>query len=219
MRFMSNEEREEEKRYNVSTKLTLFTDPWTIKKEIATSIVGRLLLKASFLRKDIMRYLTEDDQKMVHGDGLRVNMYDHDTDSTHKLLSKEMAQVSKLCSPPWMAYVFCSQKSFEGKRWDWDILGSFWFQVSFSCAFSSTDRNWLRFRNNGFSILNSSFCRSIEPHYQIEWSLHSCLASCRWFYQTRASIFNLKHIMRREKYVRKQINKQAFPWTKPALNS
>lgn len=91
MRMISNEEKEEEERYGVSTGLTLFADPWTIKKALTTndlSHLNSLFLNVSTVENHILKYLHENDQRKVHGSGLTVNVFDHDTHSMHKMLLK-----------------------------------------------------------------------------------------------------------------------------------
>ncbi|CAF1820383.1 hypothetical protein HID58_059242 [Brassica napus] len=68
MRLLSSEEREEEQQYGVSTELNLFTDPWTIKKELTItdiSYLNHLLLNTSTIHHHILRYLPECDRKIV----------------------------------------------------------------------------------------------------------------------------------------------------------
>ncbi|CAF1705869.1 B3 domain-containing protein At2g33720-like [Brassica napus] len=82
--------RQEEEQYGVSTELTLFTDPWTIKKKLTKSERSRqncLLLNPRTVHSHIVRYLPEVNQKMVHeGSGLTVDVYDHNTHTTHQML-------------------------------------------------------------------------------------------------------------------------------------
>lgn len=86
MRFHSKEQKEEEKQYGVSTELTLFTDPWTIKKELNKT--NTLYLSNAVVESHILKYLSDDDQKnkVRQGDGMTVNVYDSDTHTTHQML-------------------------------------------------------------------------------------------------------------------------------------
>ncbi|VVA95771.1 unnamed protein product [Arabis nemorensis] len=90
MRFLSKEQREEEKLYGVTTELTLFTDPWIIKKEMKiTDIRIQLSLSKPIVESYILKYLSEDDQKNKFRQGsseVTVNVYDTDTHTTHKML-------------------------------------------------------------------------------------------------------------------------------------
>ncbi|KAH0889441.1 hypothetical protein HID58_051870, partial [Brassica napus] len=68
LKLLSNEGRQEEEQYGVSTELTLFTDPWTIKKKLTISDRSRqncLLLNPRSVHSHIVRYLPEVSQKMV----------------------------------------------------------------------------------------------------------------------------------------------------------
>ncbi|WZZ49598.1 hypothetical protein YC2023_049705 [Brassica napus] len=100
MRLLSSEEREEEQQYGVSTELNLFTDPWTIKKELTItdiSYLNHLLLNTSTIHHHILRYLPECDRKIVQeGWAFAVDVYDHDTDSTHQMLLRKCDQVRAL---------------------------------------------------------------------------------------------------------------------------
>lgn len=163
MRLLSSEEREEEQQYGVSTELNLFTDPWTIKKELTItdiSYLNHLLLNTSTIHHHILRYLPECDRKIVQeGWAFAVDVYDHDTDSTHQMLLRKCDQVSLLCSHWWMVRGFCLQEGFEDWRWDWNVLGSFWLEASFQRAASWT---------SGHSSCRSSQA-SIEP---TQWTLY-----------------------------------------------
>lgn len=120
LKLLSNEGRQEEEQYGVSTELTLFTDPWTIKKKLTISDRSRqncLLLNPRTVHSHIMRYLPEVSQKMVQeGSGLTVDVYDHKYSHYTPDASNETDQAWILCSQWWMAYGFCHQEGFEDER-------------------------------------------------------------------------------------------------------
>lgn len=126
IRFLSNEEREEEERYEVSTELTLFIDPWTIKKVLTTSDLGqlsRLLLQTSPVQDHIIKYFNKDDQNSLQ-EGLPItfNVYDHDTDSTHELFLKRWATLRcYVLNGGWRMYFVRRRGLRKG-----DEIGLFW---------------------------------------------------------------------------------------------
>ncbi|CAL9241150.1 unnamed protein product, partial [Arabidopsis halleri] len=64
------------------------TGQWIIKKELNTTDICRQLhLRKADVECHILRYLSGDDQKkLVQGDRITINMYDHESDTTHKVL-------------------------------------------------------------------------------------------------------------------------------------
>ncbi|CAA7037832.1 unnamed protein product [Microthlaspi erraticum] len=125
MRVISNEEKEEEERYGVSTELTLFTDPWTIKKALTPNdldYLNSLSLNASTVESHIMRFLHENDQRKVHGSGLVVNVYDHDTHSMHKLLLKKWSTDQTYALYNGWRMGFVRRRSLK----DGDEIGMYW---------------------------------------------------------------------------------------------
>ncbi|XP_031281118.1 putative B3 domain-containing protein At1g78640 [Pistacia vera] len=93
MKYYSREEEEEERLKGVSTKLTLYTDPWNIKKRLTPSDLGylcRLLLQTSLVDKYVLQYLSSEEiNKVQSKEGLRVMMWDQDTESQHSLILKK----------------------------------------------------------------------------------------------------------------------------------
>ncbi|XP_024016547.1 putative B3 domain-containing protein At1g78640 [Eutrema salsugineum] len=80
----------EEERNVVSTKRPLVKAVPVIIKKILTEndIRGYFYLNEGDVESHILRYLSEDDQKnkLRQGDGIDVNVYDHDTRTTHRML-------------------------------------------------------------------------------------------------------------------------------------
>ncbi|KAG7587521.1 DNA-binding pseudobarrel domain superfamily [Arabidopsis thaliana x Arabidopsis arenosa] len=64
------------------------TGQWIIKKELNTTDICRQLhLRKADVECHILSYLSEDDQKkLVQGDRITINMYDHESDTTHRVL-------------------------------------------------------------------------------------------------------------------------------------
>ncbi|CAL9235424.1 unnamed protein product [Arabidopsis halleri] len=128
MKTKSNKARKEEERYNVSTELTLLTvaDPWTLKKVMTKCSLGhlkRLVLKESFVHIHILRNLPVDDQMMVQeGSGLPVDVYDHDTDSTHKLLLKKWAKCPRFVLLGGWHRCFVTRRGLKKG----DLIGMYW---------------------------------------------------------------------------------------------
>ncbi|XP_044506138.1 B3 domain-containing protein At2g33720-like [Mangifera indica] len=93
MKYYSPEEEEEERQNGVSTKLSLYTDPWNIKKKLTQSDLGdqcRLLLQASLVESHVFPFLNVDEINKVQGkEGLRVMVLDRDTESEHSLVMKK----------------------------------------------------------------------------------------------------------------------------------
>ncbi|KAL0858044.1 hypothetical protein Bca101_063198 [Brassica carinata] len=80
------------------TELTLSINPdiWEIKKLLTESDVRnsqtRLMLPKEYVVPHILGYLTDEERIMVEGannQGLRINVYDRDTESTHQLTLKK----------------------------------------------------------------------------------------------------------------------------------
>ena len=126
LKLLSNEGRQEEEQYGVSTELTLFTDPWTIKKKLTISDRSRqncLLLNPRTVNSHIVRYLPEVNQKMVQeGSGLTVDVYDHNTHTTHQmLLTKLTRRGSYVLSGGWLMD-FVIRRALKAK----DEIGMYW---------------------------------------------------------------------------------------------
>lgn len=126
LKLLSNEGREEEEKYGVSTELTLFTDPWTIKKKLTISDrshLNRLLLNARTVDSHLVRYLPEGHRKMVQeGSGLTVDVYDHDTESTYQmLLTKLTKRGSYVLTGGWFLD-FVIRRGLKKK----DEIGMYW---------------------------------------------------------------------------------------------
>ncbi|CAD5320272.1 unnamed protein product [Arabidopsis thaliana] len=126
MRNLSYQEKAEDEWYGVSTELTLFKDPWIIKKVLTTSDLGqlsRLLLQIGPTEDHIIKYLNKDDQKRVQeGLGITVDVYDHDTDSTLELLLKRWTTLnSYVLNGGWRIYFVRRRGLRKG-----DEIGLFW---------------------------------------------------------------------------------------------
>lgn len=126
MRNLSNEEREKDEWFGVSTELTLFKDPWIIKKVLTTSDLGqlsRLLLQTGPIEDHIIKYLNNDDKISVQeGLGITVDVYDHDTDSTLELLLKRWTTLnSYVLNGGWRMYFVRRRGLRKG-----DEIGLFW---------------------------------------------------------------------------------------------
>lgn len=126
MRNLSNEERANDEWFGVSTELTLFKDPWIIKKVLTTSDLGqlsRLLLQTGPIEDHIIKYLNNDDKISVQeGLGITVDVYDHDTDSTLELLLKRWTTLnSYVLNGGWRMYFVRRRGLRKG-----DEIGLFW---------------------------------------------------------------------------------------------
>ncbi|XP_010517815.1 PREDICTED: B3 domain-containing protein At2g33720-like [Camelina sativa] len=126
LRFMTDEEQREEVRHNVSTKLTLYTDPWTIKKTLNKSSIGylnHLFLNGSIVLSDILRYLPISDKRVVEeGPGLAVDVYDEDTDTMHTLVLKKRPRCqSYILGSAWRREFVVRKDLKIG-----DVIGMYW---------------------------------------------------------------------------------------------
>ncbi|CAG7874691.1 unnamed protein product [Brassica rapa] len=140
MRLLSNEEREEEQQYGVSTELNLFTDPWTIKKELTItdiSYLNHLLLNTSTIHHHVLRYLPECDRKIVQeGWPLAVDVYDHDTDSTHQMLLRKRSKcLYYVLTGGWFVDFVC-RRALKIE----DEIGMFWDRFDSTLHFSVLSR-------------------------------------------------------------------------------
>ncbi|XP_010418699.1 PREDICTED: B3 domain-containing protein At2g33720-like [Camelina sativa] len=122
----SEEERETDEWYGVSTELTLFKDPWILKKVLTPSDLGplsRLLLHTRPIEDHIIKYLNKDDQIKVHqGIGITVDVYDHDTDSTFQLLLKRWTTLNGyVLNGGWRMHLVRKRCLRKG-----DEIGLFW---------------------------------------------------------------------------------------------
>ncbi|KAL9412310.1 hypothetical protein AB3S75_045855 [Citrus x aurantiifolia] len=87
---------EHESRIGVSTKLNLFTYPWNITKILAPSDLGhlsRLLVQTRLAERYVMPFLDDASRSevIVNPEGLRVSVWDCDTNSMHCLVFKKWA--------------------------------------------------------------------------------------------------------------------------------
>ncbi|XP_048326730.2 putative B3 domain-containing protein At1g78640 [Ziziphus jujuba] len=89
MRKYSKEDIAEEKRLGVTTRLSLYDDPWKMKKRLTMSDLGgnsRLMLELKWARNYFLPYL---DIKQVESEpGVRVRVVDFDTGTKHQLRFK-----------------------------------------------------------------------------------------------------------------------------------
>ncbi|XP_031275418.1 B3 domain-containing protein At2g33720-like [Pistacia vera] len=88
MKRYSPREEDEERRKGVSTKLWLHPyNPWNIMKKLTKSDLGhqsRLLLPKDLIDKYVKPLMSLDNfDKIQSGEGLRVAVWDYDTDSVH----------------------------------------------------------------------------------------------------------------------------------------
>ncbi|KAK9178820.1 hypothetical protein WN943_028014 [Citrus x changshan-huyou] len=96
MKYYRPGEEEHESRIGVSTKLDLFTYPWSITKILTRSDLGhlsRLLVQTRLAERYVMPFLDEASRNEVIGnpEGLRVSVWDCDTNSMHRLVFKKWA--------------------------------------------------------------------------------------------------------------------------------
>ncbi|KAJ4705981.1 B3 domain-containing protein [Melia azedarach] len=95
--YMPGEE-EEEERIGLSTKLKLFSYPWKITKTLTISDVGhmsRLLVNINSVERYVLPFLDVELISEVHSKkGLTVNVWDHDTNSTHGLFFKKWVSMN-----------------------------------------------------------------------------------------------------------------------------
>ncbi|XP_010513068.1 PREDICTED: B3 domain-containing protein At2g33720-like [Camelina sativa] len=158
MRFMTYEEKREEARHNVSTKLTLYTDPWTIKQEITESnhgYINHLFLTESFVRSDILRYLPVSDQGVVleEGPGLTVDVYDDDTSTMHNLvLMKWPDSTSYILLNGWHKD-FVVRRALKGG----DVVGMYWDPYGFKLHFCVLSRAPIRASSGSVAMGSASF--------------------------------------------------------------
>ncbi|CAN8275861.1 unnamed protein product [Cochlearia groenlandica] len=80
-------------------ELDLNFPPTTIIKELTTSDVGnlsRLMLETSQVERHILSNLSQDVQRTIQeGNGVRLNVYDYDTDTYHFLIMKRMVKTTR----------------------------------------------------------------------------------------------------------------------------
>ncbi|XP_019082518.1 PREDICTED: B3 domain-containing protein At2g33720-like [Camelina sativa] len=157
MRFMTDEEIKEEERHNVSTNLTLYTDPWTIKKEMTKTSLGylnRLFLNGSTVRSDILRYLSISDQRVLEdGFGLSLEVYDDDTSTMHNVVLMKW--------PDYPSYILLngSHKDFVVRRAlkAGDVVGMYWDPYGFKLHFCVLSRAPIRASSGSVAIGSTSF--------------------------------------------------------------
>ncbi|KAJ8755424.1 hypothetical protein K2173_019222 [Erythroxylum novogranatense] len=93
MRIYSKEDLAEERKYGVSTKLTLCLNPWKITKTLMESDLGhlsRLLIATDAVKKHILPFMQDDDIcKIESSRGMTVTVWDSDTKTSHGLVFKK----------------------------------------------------------------------------------------------------------------------------------
>ncbi|KAJ8755510.1 hypothetical protein K2173_019308 [Erythroxylum novogranatense] len=93
MRIYSREDLAEERKYGVSTKLTLCLNPWKITKTLLESDLGhlsRLLIATDAVKKHILPFMQDDDIcKIESSRGVTVTVWDSDTKTSHSLVFKK----------------------------------------------------------------------------------------------------------------------------------
>ncbi|XP_010513070.1 PREDICTED: B3 domain-containing protein At2g33720-like [Camelina sativa] len=155
MRFMTDEEIKEEERHNVSTNLTLYTDPWTIKKEMTKTSLGylnRLFLNGSTVRSHILRYLSVSDQRILEdGFGLSLEAYDDDTASMHNVVLKKWHKCeSYVLLNGWRMDFVVRRALKEG-----DVIGMYWDPYGFKLHFRVLSRAPIR-ASSGYAAMGST---------------------------------------------------------------
>ncbi|XP_044506909.1 B3 domain-containing protein At2g33720-like [Mangifera indica] len=141
MKYCSPEEEEEERRKGVSTKLSLYTDPWKIKKKLTQSDLSdlcSLLLQASLVESHVLAFLNADEANKVQGkEGLRVMVLDRDTESEHSLVMKKWSTCK--------SYVFIEgwgQKFVNRRKLNpGDEIGFYWDPYTSMLNFSVIERD------------------------------------------------------------------------------
>ncbi|TXG70971.1 hypothetical protein EZV62_005906 [Acer yangbiense] len=92
-RIYTPEEEEEERRRGVTTWLQLFSDPWKIKKKLSMSDLSglsRFLIPANLVDNHVKPFMVEAGifDQVDTSDGLRVYVWDVETESEHKMVLK-----------------------------------------------------------------------------------------------------------------------------------
>ncbi|KAK2653928.1 hypothetical protein Ddye_013784 [Dipteronia dyeriana] len=90
----SPEEEEEERRRGVTTWLQLYSDPWKIKKKLRMSDLGglsRFLIHANLVDNHVKPFMVKAGlfDQVETMDGLRVFVWDVETESEHKMVFKK----------------------------------------------------------------------------------------------------------------------------------
>ncbi|XP_021901976.1 putative B3 domain-containing protein At1g78640 [Carica papaya] len=126
MKHYTIEEEKKETEKGVCTKLSLYTDPWKIKKNLTRSDLGdlcRLLVKTSLIKNHVLSLLSEEIVTKVEStEGAKVNVLDQDTMTEHELVFKHWVS-SK-------SYIFIGKwgKDFVRRRElrEGDEIGLYW---------------------------------------------------------------------------------------------
>ncbi|GMH30907.1 hypothetical protein Nepgr_032750 [Nepenthes gracilis] len=114
--------------------------PWTIKKRLTTSDVNhlsRLLIGREVARAKILAHLTENEAHTVHTrDGLRVAIWDCDTNTLHPLVFKNIESTrSYVFIDNWIKQFVTRRELREG-----DEVGLSWDHFSIRLLFSVLNR-------------------------------------------------------------------------------
>ncbi|XP_019056791.1 PREDICTED: putative B3 domain-containing protein At1g78640 [Tarenaya hassleriana] len=123
----------------VWTELTLFLDPWKIKKHLVKSDVGnqcRLLLPTKTAMVHILPYLPAHESALLdQGQGIYVKVFDLDTELTHRLVLKRWITRSYVFIGNWHKEFVNSRNLREG-----DEIGLFWDQYTSRLIFRVLSR-------------------------------------------------------------------------------
>lgn len=126
MKNYTKEDEEDEKRNGVSTKLTLYSDPWMIRKSLTQSDLGnlaRLLMKTNVIKTHVLPLMREEILTRVESrEGAAVMVFDQDTMTEHKLVFKQWVSSR--------SYIFIGRwgKDFVRRRElrEGDEIGLYW---------------------------------------------------------------------------------------------
>ncbi|KAJ0042293.1 hypothetical protein Pint_17510 [Pistacia integerrima] len=126
MKHYSPEEEEEERMKGVSTKLKLYTDPWNIKKRLTQSDLGhlcRFLLQTKTYKKYVLPFFNRHQINEVQSkEGLRVMVWDQDTQSRHSLIMKKWSTSKSYIFIDGWTQIFVSRRNLKTG----DEIGLYW---------------------------------------------------------------------------------------------
>ncbi|XP_010541756.1 PREDICTED: B3 domain-containing protein At2g33720-like [Tarenaya hassleriana] len=116
---------EKESAQGLSTQLSLFLDPWKIKKHLTKSDIGsqcRLLLPTKSAMVHILPYLTAHEAALLEQGGeISVKVLDLDIEQTHRLVLKRWVTRSYVFIGNWYKEFVRRRNLREG-----DEIGAFW---------------------------------------------------------------------------------------------
>ncbi|GFZ17870.1 hypothetical protein Acr_26g0011400 [Actinidia rufa] len=133
-RYYSRKDKEEERRFGVSTVLKLY-DPWRIRKVLFTSDVdgsSRLLLGKEGVEKHVLPLLGNNlAHECATTAGGNVIIFDLDTRSEHRLVMKRWSTGSFVLTSNWVKE-FVSRRGLEKH----DEIGMYWDPFNSRFCFS-----------------------------------------------------------------------------------